>query len=282
MYSAGNHGISERKIGDKIDKMDDTNEARSTVFISYATADQVFVRQLVANLEACGIDCWMAEKKLQIGDSIRGSISDALESAQYVIAVFSRNSLQSKWVIDELNAASAIEMRTREKLVLPLLLDIAPSDLPVFYQDRFCADFLKDATRAFMSLILVLKGQDPADNELSQRFWHWLGPSDDYIPDHVIASLLNVGEYLRPDGSFSIKRGLNTTSRYSAELVEDDLSYVYDQLSEEYGLIRYRIETMWKCPESCHVISGILTKKGLETLRRHSLVNTINSSQLPD
>ena len=114
---------------------------RPKVFISYSHTDESFVRMLLSDVEDLGISTWI-DLKLKVGDSLILSISDAIHTADYLIACLSKASVKSNWVQKELAIAMTLGINSKRVFVLPLLLNgIDVSDIPTFLIDALYADF---------------------------------------------------------------------------------------------------------------------------------------------
>lgn len=126
------------------------------VFLSHSAKDKSFVRELAKQLNQLGIDAWLDEWELQVGDSLYTTISQALESSQYVAIVISQNFLESKWAIDEMNQALSRERREGRSMILPLL--IGDVKKPPFVEDRIHLDFRSDYYPALTRLAGMVHG----------------------------------------------------------------------------------------------------------------------------
>ncbi len=89
---------------------------RPTVFLSYARADQAQATKLAKALQDAGLNVWW-DALIEGGAAFAKSIEAALESCDAVVVVWSANSVNSDWVLDE--AAKGRDLR---KLV-PVSLD---------------------------------------------------------------------------------------------------------------------------------------------------------------
>jgi uncharacterized protein YjbI with pentapeptide repeats len=74
-------------------------------FISHSTADQDFAKRLYADLQAAGVRCWFAPEDMAIGDRIRDRIDQSIRVYDKLLVVLSSNSINSRWVEDEVEAA---------------------------------------------------------------------------------------------------------------------------------------------------------------------------------
>lgn len=110
-----------------------------SIFLSHSWEDKFFVRKLAEKLRNTGVDVWIDEAELKIGDSLIQKISGAIEKTDYVAAVISNNSVLSPWVQKELAIAMTQEIVGRKVKVLPILLE--KCEIPGFLKDKLYADF---------------------------------------------------------------------------------------------------------------------------------------------
>ena len=94
----------------------DPSGSRPSVFLSYARGDQKRALTVIAALERAGIQVWW-DGLLEAGETFLPTTEAALESADAVVVLWSRTSVDSHWVRDE-----ATRGRERGCLV-PLSLD---------------------------------------------------------------------------------------------------------------------------------------------------------------
>ena len=103
----------------------------SEIFLSYAGADRARVEPLVHALEAEGLQLWW-DRDINYGESFHKVIEQALTAAPCVVVVWTRESVQSEWVLNE-----ASDARKRDRLV-PVLLD--PVTPPLEFRHLQAAD----------------------------------------------------------------------------------------------------------------------------------------------
>jgi TIR domain len=93
------------------------------VFISYASEDRSFARDLGTRLRAHGIDAWLDAWEILPGDSLIDKIfEEGLKNAQAVIVILSKSSVDKPWVREELNTAMVKRINGLSKLI-PIILD---------------------------------------------------------------------------------------------------------------------------------------------------------------
>jgi hypothetical protein len=130
------------------------------VFLSHNSLDKPFVRMIASDIKASGIDIWLDEMELTVGDSLVLKIAEAIGKADYVVAFLSPNSIKSRWVQKELSVATTLSINGNEIMVLPLLLgEIQNREIPIFLIDQLYADFRKSVQydSAFRELLRRLK-----------------------------------------------------------------------------------------------------------------------------
>jgi len=109
------------------------------VFLSHNSNDKPFVRKLARDLESHGVNCWIDEAEIKIGDSLVEKIREGIDSVDYVAVVLSHDSINSPWVQREIDVSINKEILNKDIKVLPLLLE--KCELPGFLLGKFYADF---------------------------------------------------------------------------------------------------------------------------------------------
>lgn len=87
------------------------------LFISHATEDDAFVKQLRITLEGHGVGVWADSRDLAPGDVLSEEIEQAITVAEYLLVVFSTYSTDSRWVKKEIEFAQG-----QAKTIIPLCL----------------------------------------------------------------------------------------------------------------------------------------------------------------
>jgi hypothetical protein len=115
--------------------------AHPKVFMSHSHKDKYFCRSLARRLNESGIDVWIDEAEMKVGQSLIAMIRDALDNVDFVIAIISSASVESEWVKEELDIAMNRQIKNRRIIVLPVVKD--ECIFPGFLVGKYFADFRK-------------------------------------------------------------------------------------------------------------------------------------------
>ncbi|MEM8963264.1 MAG: TIR domain-containing protein, partial [Acidobacteriota bacterium] len=110
----------------------------SQVFISHASHDDPIVSELREALESLGISTWVDSRRLRAGETLKPEILQAIEGAQYVLAVLGTTTINSHWVRLEIqHALEFAKQRDDDYRVIPLLLTgLEPTALWPWFGDE--------------------------------------------------------------------------------------------------------------------------------------------------
>ena len=103
------------------------------IFISHSMRDEEFARQLDATLLSNGAQTFLAERDIQVGDSIPERIYGNIEIATGLVYIISSHSIQSRWVQEELSIAKMREKQSLGFRIFPVLIDDAELPLSVLH-----------------------------------------------------------------------------------------------------------------------------------------------------
>lgn len=132
----------------------------SKVFISYSTKDENIAQQIHSALDQVGADPFLASISLQPGVNWTAEIFNNLKSAQWVFFIATQASCSSPAVQQELGASLS-----QNKCIIPILIDISPSELPGWVGQHQAIDARKDAGHLRATIDAI--GQKIKDD----RFW---------------------------------------------------------------------------------------------------------------
>jgi hypothetical protein len=100
-----------------------------SVFISYSSHELDIVNHVRTNLVALGVEVFVAEYSVTIGEKLRCKIEGAIQDCDLFILLWSKNAKTSDWVTDELAMA-----RKAGKFVMPVVLE-SDLQLPPFISE---------------------------------------------------------------------------------------------------------------------------------------------------
>ncbi len=131
-----------------------TGDRRPTVFLSHSSLDKPAARRLAKSLEMHGIDVWIDRGEIKVGESISGKISDGLKNCDYLIALLSRNSVESEWVKREIFSRLHSDAANAQHSILPVQLD--DCEIPPLLTDLLRADLRENRAAAVSSLVRAI------------------------------------------------------------------------------------------------------------------------------
>jgi hypothetical protein len=101
-----------------------STDSAPRVFVSHASEDKErFVIPFATALRERGVDAWVDQWEMQIGDSLVDKIfEEGLRGAAAVLIVLSDASIRKPWVREELNTAVVARIKRGAKLI-PIILD---------------------------------------------------------------------------------------------------------------------------------------------------------------
>ena len=114
-----------------------------SVFLSHSRVDKPFVRRLAQDLSNHGINCWLDEAELNVGDNLTEKITNELEKVRYLAVVLSPDSVVSPWVKLEVDVALSWEAANKQIKVLPILY--RHCEAPEVLSERLYADFTEES-----------------------------------------------------------------------------------------------------------------------------------------
>ena len=94
-------------------------------FVSYSSKDEPFALAVKRDLEAHGLDVFMAGISLAPGENWTERIQASLTQSTWVIFLASRKACASPYVQQEIGAAV-----NRKKTLIPVVWEMAPSEMP--------------------------------------------------------------------------------------------------------------------------------------------------------
>lgn len=103
---------------------------RPWVFLSYASSDAELVSELYVHLKEARILSWFDQDQIDPGFPIIGEIARGLNTCGVIAVFLSRASIQSAWVLRELNFARALRHSSSLKYLPILIEDLEDHEVP--------------------------------------------------------------------------------------------------------------------------------------------------------
>jgi len=128
-----------------------TVSGKPKAFISHASADKQIARRLALELSRAGVDVWLDEWEIKVGESISRKIDDALDKCRYVILLLSPTAVKSRWVEKEWRAAFWRETDSGDRVILPAVVQAC--EIPPLLRDKRYADLSGSFKAGFRELI---------------------------------------------------------------------------------------------------------------------------------
>jgi predicted nucleotide-binding protein len=196
------------------------------VFISHASEDKDEVaRPLAEQLRKLGINVWMDEFSLSLGDSLRASIDKGLTEARFGVAIISHNFLRKEWPQKELAGLVSREVGSEKSVLLPVWHKISAKEVleksPIL-ADRLAVstnDGIEEVARKLAEAIVLQTQRDNQDftqkiesavSELKTKSGHDQPTYDDesdevfIVHGHDLAARESVARFVDKIGAKSV------------------------------------------------------------------------------
>jgi hypothetical protein len=109
------------------------------MFISHSSSDAQFANMLAESLRAADVEVWIDTRELQPGAALVAEIQKGIANCDTLLIVLSPDSVASRWVQEEVEAAIASQATTSRPKVIPILY--RDCDIPPFLKSRVWVDF---------------------------------------------------------------------------------------------------------------------------------------------
>jgi hypothetical protein len=134
------------------------------IFISYNHSDSEFAETLAMNLVQAKHNIWIDKWELSAGDSLIDRIEEAIEGADALLVLLSKNSINSTWCRKELKSGLLRELEERSVIVIPILID--DCKVPLFLREKLYVDLRHGDDKQFK---LLLDSLDKISNPAQSR-----------------------------------------------------------------------------------------------------------------
>jgi len=152
---------------------------RFDVFISHASKDARFARQLVPTLEHEGLKAWIDDADVRFGTLLRDGLQSAIRECRVLILVWSKAASESRWVMAEMFTALH-----SERFIIPCMLDRTP--LPQFLQNTAWLDRQRDRAKLGEKPCAAIRGAPCSGNKVAP----FAGGANREV-DEAVKSLMN-------------------------------------------------------------------------------------------
>jgi hypothetical protein len=161
-----NYNINDQiLIGDaypwNADFSDLVENEKIKIFISYSSKDSKLVEKICTDIKYRLLelgrpsDIWLDKWKLRGGQWYQQEIKAGIINCDVLLLVVTNNSLTSKWVESEWSSKYSEEEKHNIKII-PLLVDIIDSDLPLLLQTKHCLQMVKNDKKNYASNIIKI------------------------------------------------------------------------------------------------------------------------------
>jgi hypothetical protein len=108
------------------------------IFLSHSSKDKNLAVRLATDLNFCGVDVWLDEWEIQLGQSLVDVLGKAMDEARFVAILISENYNKSVWTKREYRKSLAREEQEGRIVMLPLIL--SGTEVPDFLEDKVYLD----------------------------------------------------------------------------------------------------------------------------------------------
>jgi glycogen synthase len=139
------------------DALEMSSDRQFDVFLSHASVDEAWVKDLKAKLVSNGLSVWLDYDEVIPGDSLASTIEMGLAASGTVALVVSPESLKSGWVRKEYDAAVSLQLSSKAKAIRIIPVLLRSPELPPFLASLLWVDF-RDDSQFDVKLRLLVKG----------------------------------------------------------------------------------------------------------------------------
>ncbi|SRR6266498_835201 len=158
--------------------MENEDKSKYDVFVSYSSKDFERVSQVVDGLRESGLKVWFDKTEIKPGDwIIKRVFEDGIKASAVVATFFSRNSLTSDFVANEIDSARWEELAKRVVVVPILLGKVTVGELPLHLRGKAFTDLRYNFDKKWQSqkpslistLIALARGEAQSGSETILR-----------------------------------------------------------------------------------------------------------------
>lgn len=142
------------------------------VFVCYSHNQKEFAEKLANDLVENRILVWWDEWEIKVGESLRRKVENGMKNSSYLAVIFSRDSIKSAWVNEELDAAFVKQLEERRVFVLPIIYENV--DIPPLFKGKKYADFRKSYSEGLKTLLnsIEILWRSPGGHSKTTEFYY--------------------------------------------------------------------------------------------------------------
>lgn len=122
----------------------------ASIFLSHSSRDKTLAKRIAKGLSDLGLNVWLDEWEILVGESITQRIQHGLKTSDFVAVLLTHHSVESGWVEKEWQSRIGEEAEAKKVVILPIRAD--DCELPMMFRDKKYADFTRDHDEALNTL----------------------------------------------------------------------------------------------------------------------------------
>ena len=126
------------------------------VFVSHSSRDKEVAERLAVALSVQGYSVWFDAWELLAGQNIVDAVYKGITASRFMVVLLSKQSVQSQWVISEFTAARSQEIKAREVIILPVMIEAC--EIPGPLMGMRYVDFTADWDRGLQEILDAIEG----------------------------------------------------------------------------------------------------------------------------
>jgi len=220
---------------------------KKDIFICHASEDKTsVVRPLASALSSRGLNYWIDEAEISVGDSITEKVNEGLKVSEFVVVVLSRAFMSKNWPKRELWAVLNLEAKSGKVIILPILVgsptevDAIVGEFPLL-NDKLFLLWNGDANRvanALQTTVLKVRGEPQAHEVEMHNCGHCSTPFEDGV--HVCLGCQGTIKY-----GLTFKERLNIRKITATVLGLISLVTMFHIPSYSVSWFGFKIPMMW-------------------------------------
>lgn len=130
--------------------------SKPDIFISHSSRDKAAALQLATTLNFCGVDVWLDDWELEVGQSLTEGIAKAMDESRFIAILITENYNKTVWTKTEYKKALAREQKEQRTVMLPLI--VGEAEIPDFLEDKIYIDLRKEYFCGLVKLVGMIHG----------------------------------------------------------------------------------------------------------------------------